>query len=105
MNLNDFFHLSVSIFSLVATIFLIVVFVWAVILNNQLNKLIQKLNEVLEVAKTTAGETRDFVERTIKSLEAFKESILTFDFIRKIVTEIIDHIKNKPKGVKHGQTK
>lgn len=105
MNLNDFFHLSVSIFSIVATIFLIIVFVWAVMLRIRLDKLIKKLEEISEIAKTTAGETKNFVERTIKSLESFKQSIFTFEFVRKITTEIIDHIKSKPKGAKHGQAK
>lgn len=102
MELNSFFQISVSVFCIVATIFMLTLFVWAIMLKVQMSKLIKKLEEISEIAKTTAGDARDFVERSIKSLEAFKNSIFTFEFIRKIATEVIDLIKNK-KGDKNGQ--
>ena len=74
-------------------------------LRSQLGKLIKKLEEISEIAKTTAGETKDFVERSIQSLETFKNSIFTFDFVRRIVTEIIELIKNNSKRAKDGQAK
>jgi hypothetical protein len=105
VTLNAFFQVSVSVFCIVATIFMIVLLVWTVMLRIQLSKLIKKLEEISEIAKTTAGETKDFVERSIESLEKFKEGIFTFEFIRRIVTEIIELIKNNTKGAKNGQTK
>lgn len=104
MTLNAFFQVSVSVFCIVATIFLLTMFVWAVMLRAQLGKLIKKLEEISEIAKTTAGDTKEFVERTIESLETFKKSIFTLDFIRRIVEEVIKLINHKPKGVKDGQT-
>lgn len=105
MNLNAFFQVSVSIFCIVATIYMIVLFVWSVMLQNQLKKLTIQLGEILETAKATANDSKEFVDRTIKSLETFKNSIFTFDFVRRIVTEIIDLIKNNTKGSKNGQAK
>ena len=105
MNLNDFFQISVSVFCIVATIFMIILFVWAFMLRVQLGKLITKLEDISKVAKTTAGEAKDFVKRSIESLESFKKSIFTFEFIRRIVTEIIELIKNNKKGVKNGKAK
>ena len=102
MTLNSFFQVSVSVFCIVATVFMLTLFVWAITIKIQLSKLIKKLEEISEIAKTTAGEAKDFVERTIQSLEAFKNSIFTFEFIRKIATEVIDLIKHK-KGEKDGQ--
>lgn len=97
MNLNSFFQLSVSIFCLVGTIFMIVLFVWAVIIRAQINRLIQKFEEIAVIAKTTTGEFKDFIERTIVSLEKFKDSILTFEFIRKMTSEVITLIKSNRK--------
>ena len=74
---------------------MIVLFVWGVILRIQINKLIEHLEEVIATAKTVTGEVKDFIERTIAALEKFKESILTFEFIRKTTSEIIALINNK----------
>lgn len=97
MSLNSFFQVSVSIFCIVATIFMIILFAWAMIIRIQINKLIQKFEEIAVTAKTTTGEIKDFVERTIASLEKFKDSILTFEFIRKITSEVITLIKSNKK--------
>jgi hypothetical protein len=105
MTLNAFFQISVSVFCIVATIYMIVLFVWSIMLQNQLGKLTKQLGEVLETAKTTSNDAKEFVEKTIKSLESFKNSIFTFDFVRRIVTEIIQLIKNNSKGSKNGQAK
>lgn len=103
MALETLFQISVSVFCLVATVFMLTLFVWAIMLKIQLGKLIVKLEEISEIAKTTAGEAKDFVERTITSLEAFKNSIFTFEFIRRIIAEAVDLIKNKQrKGEKNG---
>ena len=97
MNLNSFFQVSVSIFCIVATIFMVILFSWAVIVRIQINKLIQKFEEIAVTAKTTTGEIKDFTERTIASLEKFKDSVLTFEFIRKITSEVITLIKSNKK--------
>ncbi len=103
MALETLFQISVSVFCLVATVFMLTLFVWAIMLKIQLGKLIVKLEEISKIAKTTAGEAKDFVERTITSLEAFKNSIFTFEFIRRIIAEAVDLIKNKQrKGEKNG---
>lgn len=105
MILNTFFQVSVSIFCVVATVFMIILFVWTVAFRAQLSKLIMKLEEVLETAKTTANETKNFVEKTIESLETFKKSIFTLEFVRRIVTETIELVKNNTKGAKNGKAK
>jgi len=105
VTLNTFFELSVSVFCIVATIFMLTMFVWAIMFRVQLSKLITKLENISEVAKTTAGETKNFVKRSIESLESFKKSIFTFEFIRRIVTEIIELIKNNTKGAENGKRK
>lgn len=94
MSLNSFFQISVSIFCIIASIVMVVIFVWVVILRIQINKLIVKLGEIADVAKSTSMDIKEFVERTIAALEKFKESILTFEFIRKITTEVIGLVKN-----------
>ncbi|MEI8061494.1 MAG: hypothetical protein WCG99_04375 [Candidatus Berkelbacteria bacterium] len=103
MDLNSFYQLSVSIFAIVATIFIITLFILAIKIQIQLSRLIKKLEEISVTVKETAGEAKDFVEKTISSLEAFKQSILTFEFLRKAATEIITQIKGKSKGEKDGQ--
>ena len=105
MTLNAFFQVSVSIFCVVATIFMLILFIWTVTFRAQLSRLIKKLEEISEIAKTTAGETNIFIEQTIESLEAFKKNIFTFEFIRRIVTEIIELIKSNSKGAKDGKGK
>ena len=103
MDLNVYFQLSVSIFCTLAIIFLLTFFVWMIMLRSQIGKLIAKIDEIVETAKSTAGEAKAFTERTIASLETFKSNLFTFDFIRRIVTEVISLIKNNSKGDKNGQ--
>ncbi len=98
MNLNSFFQISVSIFSIVGTVFMIVLLVWAIIIRIQIGKLIKKFEDIAVMAKTTTNEFKEFIERTIASLEKFKQSILTFEFIRKMATEVISLMKNNKKG-------
>lgn len=105
MDLNAFFQISVSVFCIVATIFMMILFVWATIVRVQMGKLTKKLEDILEVAKTTAGQTKDFVERSIESLESFQKSIFTFEFARRIIAETIELIKNNKKGVKDEKAK
>lgn len=97
MNLNSFFQISVSIFCIVATIFMIILFVWTAAIRTQINNLIVKFEEIAVTAKTTTGEIKEFIERTIASLEKFKDSILTFEFVRKITSEVITLIKGNRK--------
>lgn len=94
MVLNSIFQISVIIFCLVGTILMITVFVWAIMLGQQIDKLMKKLEEIASIARITADHTKDFVDKTIESLETFKKSVFTFDFIGRIVTEIIGFIKN-----------
>lgn len=106
MNLTIFYQLAISVFCVVATIFMVTIFVWTIVINAQFKQLIKKLDEILEIAKVTVIDTKNFTERTIQSLETFKKSIFTFDFIGRIVAEIIKMIKNNynnSEGVKHGQ--
>jgi hypothetical protein len=76
---------------------MIILFVWTVIIRNQINNLIVKFEEIAVTAKTTSGDIKEFVERTIASLEKFKDSILTFEFVRKITSEVITLIKGNRK--------
>ena len=103
--MNSFFQLSVSIFCIVGTIFMITLFVWAIMIQIQISKLINKLEEISEIAKDTANDAKSFIDRTIKSLETFKNSLFTFEFFRKIAMEVIDIVKNNAKGAKNGQEK
>lgn len=102
MNLNDFFLVSASVFCIVGTIFMIIFLVWAIIFRSQINRLMQKLIELSDIAKQTSGNVKDFIDRTVESLETFKNSIFTFEFVRRIITEIIELIKNNKKGIKNG---
>jgi len=81
---------------------MLVMFVWAIILMTQLTRLIKKLEEILEIVKITAADTKNFVENTIKSLESFKKNLFTFDFIGRMFPSIISLIKGNSKG-KNGQ--
>jgi hypothetical protein len=103
MTLEQLFQGSVSVFCIVATIFMVTAFVWAIMLHSQLSKLMKKLEEITEIAKATAGDAQEFVEQTIHSLEKFKQSIFTFDFIKQIITSVVGLIKNNSKGKKDGQ--
>lgn len=103
MELNNFFQVSVSVFCVVATVFMIMTMVWLTMLGVQFNKMIAMLEQILEIARTTSEDVKKFVERTIDSLEAFKNSIFTFESIRRVVTEIIKMIKNNAKGAKDGK--
>lgn len=100
MDLNSLFQISASIFFILASLFLLVLLAGTISLKIQLNRLIKKLEEVTETAKTATSEAKEFIERTIESLEKFKNSILTFEFIQKLVSEIINLIKSKKKGDK-----
>lgn len=105
MDLNTFFQISVSVFCIIATIFMIIMFVLVIMLRVQVSKLIKNLDDILDVVQTTANNAKDFTERTIESLEAFKNNFFTFEFIRRIVTELIKLIKDITKGAKNGKEK
>ena len=102
MDLNTYFQLSVSVFCTLAVVILIIFIVWSIMIKIQIGKLMKKIDEIIVEAKTTSSEIKDFVDRTIASLEKLKESIVTFEFIKKAAEEIIGMIKNK-KGEKNGQ--
>lgn len=102
MDLNTYFQISVSVFCTLAVIILIIFLVWSIMLKIQIGKLIKKIDEIIVEAKATSNEVKDFVERTIASLEKLKESIVTFEFIKKAAEEIISMVKNK-KGGNDGQ--
>ncbi|MCX6812792.1 MAG: hypothetical protein NTW79_04245 [Candidatus Berkelbacteria bacterium] len=97
MSLNSFFQISVSVFSIVATIFIIIVFVWVVIIRIQIGKLVKKFEEIAAKAESATNQFKEFIERTVASLEKFKDSLLTFDFIKKAAEEIIKMVKSKKK--------
>lgn len=97
MNLNTFFQISVSVFCIIASIAILTLFVWSIMLRTQVNKLIKKLLEISEIAKETAGDTKAFVDRTIESLDTFKNSIFTFEFVRQIITQVVELIQNNSK--------
>ncbi|MEI8143407.1 MAG: hypothetical protein WCG48_02225 [Candidatus Berkelbacteria bacterium] len=105
MTLNDFFQVSVSVFCIVATVFMIMTFIWIVMLRSKLNKLIDKLEEISETARSTTGEIKQFVERIIQSLDDFRQSVFTLGFVSKIVNQVIGLISNNSKGKKDGQAK
>jgi len=101
MSLNVFLEVSVSIFCVTATILMLILFVWAIKFRIQISRLLKKLDDILDIAKKTASEAKNFTERTIQLLETFKKSIFTFDFATRIVTNIIKLIKNNsPAGEK-----
>lgn len=102
MDLNTYFQLSVSVFCTLSVIILIVLLIWATMLRIKIGKLIVRLEEIIAEVRTTTDEVKSFVERTIASLEKFKESIITFEFIKKAAEEIISLVINKKKG-KDGQ--
>jgi hypothetical protein len=97
MNLNSFFQGSVSIFCITATIFMIMLFIWALKVNAQINKLIAELQKIAITVEAASIDVKGFIDRTITALEKLKESLLTFEFIRKITTEVITMIKGKKK--------
>jgi len=103
MTLDTFFQLSVSIFCVIATILMIATLIWFIWFQIKIAKLAKKLEDILENVKLTTAEVRSFVERTITWLETFKKSIFTFEFIRNIVMNIINLIKNNSKGKKDGE--
>ena len=100
MNLDTYFQLSVSVFCTIASIVMVAFFVWAILIRSQINRLINKLLEISEIAKETAGDSKAFIERTIEQLETFKQSIFTFEFARRIITEVISLIQSRPKRTK-----
>jgi hypothetical protein len=60
----------------------------------------KKLLEISEIAKQTAGDSQEFVQKTIEQLETFKQSIFTFEFARRVITEVISLIQSRPKSTK-----
>ncbi len=105
MNLNTFFQISVSVFCIVTTLFILALFIWFIVIRTRLNGLIRELKEILEIFRTTAGKTSEFVGQSIESLEIFKKNVFTFEFVRRAVVGIIGLIKNNSKGTKDGKAK
>ena len=101
MNLDTYFQLSVSVFCTLASIAIVVSFVWAILLRSQINRLIKKLLEISEIARETAGDSKLFIKQTIEQLEKFKQSIFTFEFARRVITEVIGLIQSRPKRSKN----
>ena len=98
MNLNTYFQISVSVFCNVATLAILVFVIFSFLLRAQVNKLMKQLMEISEIAKNTAGDSKAFVDRSIKSLESFRDSIFTFEFIRQIITQVVELISNNKKS-------
>ena len=105
MILDTIFQISVSVFCILSTMLMITLFVWSIMLRGRLTKLIEKLEHMLEIVETIANDAKNFTERTIESVEEFKKNIFKFEFVRRIVTETIEFIKNNMKGSKDGKRK
>lgn len=105
MTLDAFFQISVSIFCIITSVFMVVFFVWSILIRTRLNKLLRQIEEISEIAKNTAQDARAFTDRTIESIDAFKNSLFTLDSIRRVATNVISLIKNNTKGTENGQKK
>jgi hypothetical protein len=82
---------------------MIMMLIWGIWIQTKVAKLIKKVEDILETARKTSEDVKDFIERTIAWLETFKKSIFTFEFIRQIIVNIINFIKNNSKGKKDGE--
>lgn len=103
MTLDTFFQLSVSIFCIMGIIVMILMLILGIWIQTKVAKLIKKVEDILETARMTSEDVKDFIERMIAWLETFKKSIFTFGFIRQIIVNIIKFIKNNSKGKKDGE--
>ncbi len=98
MGLETFFMLSVGIFCSISTIALILFFIWGIKFSIQLDKIAKQVEQIAIISKETAKDVKGFVDRTIATIEKFKENLVTVETIRKIATEVVEVIqKNKKK--------
>jgi hypothetical protein len=107
MDLTVFFQICVSVFCIVATLFLIIIIVNAVLLRLRLNKLINSLEQIAQNAAMSSDGIKEFIERTISSVERFKSMYFTYEALWKTATDVISLIKNRSltNGNKKNQTK
>jgi len=105
MTVGLLFQLSVIVFCVVSTVFILVLFIWFILLRKRINILCAQLDEIFKIAKDTEKDVQSFVGQTIKSLEIFEKSLVSFKFIGKIATNLIELIRDYQKGTKDGQEK
>lgn len=74
---------------------MIVLFVWSNAARIKLNKLTNVLEDIAKAAQTTTGEIKEYIERTIYTIEKLKNSLITVEFIRRATTEVISIINQK----------
>lgn len=98
MGLEIFFMLSVGIFCSIATIVLVAFFIWGIKFSIQLDKIAKQVEQIAIISKETAHDVKGFVDRTIATIEKFKENLVTVETIRKIAMEVVDAVqKNRKK--------
>jgi hypothetical protein len=95
MDLTIFFQISVSIFCIVATFTLIFFAINAVLMRLKLRKLINSLEQIAQNAADSSDDIKEFIDRTIDSVDRFKSLFFTYETLWKTANSIIDLIKSR----------
>lgn len=97
MDLQNFYFVTNSISSILITIFLFVLIAILVSLYIKVSKLADKIDKVADNGIETSRDIKEFVHKTLESIDHFRQNILTFDSVRRITGEVMQAIKKHPK--------
>lgn len=102
MELNNLFLYSVSIFSILASILIVMIGVFSVIFMVRANRIADLIEKLTQTINSTVSETGESVKKTIDSIEQLVKGLFTFATIKKTVLDIINAIKSQ-KGEQNGK--
>lgn len=95
MELNNLYLISVSVFSILASVFMLLMGFFAVVLIVKLIRLARKAEELADFARETVGEVGQSLKDTSSSIETFVKGLFTVDAIKKTIVEVIELIKKR----------
>jgi hypothetical protein len=94
LELNNLFLYSVSIFSILASILVVIAIVWLIYFSIRISKITKAIEHFVITLDNTVSETGESIRNTATTLEQFVKGIFAFDTIKNGLFKIFAKIKN-----------
>jgi len=104
MEVNNLFLYSVSVFSILGSVFLVLTGIFLAVFMLRANRIGKSVEKLLQTVNDTVSETGESIKHASNSVEQFAKGLFTLETVKDTVLDIINTIKNK-KGDKNEKGK
>jgi len=105
MDLQSFYFISNSIFSIVATIFIVIISVIAIATSIRVNRISKQVEEIAARGVEMSNEAKGFVKSTLDKLNQWQQNMLTYEGARRLVMEVIETVQKAREKQNSSKTK